>query len=636
MPAGDSDEDFGFVGRTRVVSMIVDRDPDGPFLEKDKGPVGNRTPSGLLWGHELNELFFIPRDPGIPGYVTMWSRSMLKILGERYDELEKKHWQKVPLVSPRIIRPWPVLKLPIDHPAQIDPPFGAIDEGCEFEHSECMLYRIRADGHFNGRPKLLSKKVPSRCPSDSSTPCTGRLIRNDSPDDSGPTLQGLPYEFFWCEHFRAELEGKSHDDIADLVAKTVYAMSESSVIADRIGVRLFKKGAVPDPSSASYATSTPSTSQEKHVDSEAAEAMDLDMTGEKPAANLFSTKGLPKLEEAIPEAFLPDILLVHDPDRTTHHASDPNEPIKYRRVVYPVPQLGVEGASGVKTAENEGSQSPTDYVLPPRDSEAEERVAHLHLKQENRLGQGNHSFVYQAPLTLPSPLSAYSPTGQVTVAAKLAFPRYSAHALLHNEARAYSAFPEHAQHEYCGYNIIPPCYFPVPVVPIAPKFYGFYLPVDKDGKFVDELALHEKEHRRYSGGESGRVPWISPILLMEECGEPVKPHKFTMDQRTECFSLILRLHELGITQNSFYVRNILIQPGPLSMPPSMRSFKTPSFRIIDFGRARVLTYLLADVKETDPDKRKEAYQCVARQLHSEMHEEEKQARDQLLLEFCQF
>ncbi|KAI0658069.1 hypothetical protein C8Q70DRAFT_918023 [Cubamyces menziesii] len=613
MPARGSDEDFGFQGRTRVISLIIDRDPDGPFLEKDKGPVANRTPNGLVWGHEVNELFFIPRDPGIPGYVTVWSRSMLKTLGEQYDELEKKHWQKVPLVSPRIIRPWPVLKLPIDHPAQIDPPFGAVDEGCEFEHSDCMLYRIRADGCFNGPPKFLSKKVPRRCPSNRSEPCTTRLIRNNSPDDSGPTLQGQPYEFFWCEHFRSKLEGKSHDDIADLVAKTVYDMSEPNVIADHIGVRLFKRGAAPDSSNASRATSSPCTSQEMHVDSEAAEKPEPNKADEKPAADLFSTKGLPKLEEAIPEAFLPDILLVHDPDRTTQHASNPNEPIKYRRVIYPLPQLGVEEANG-----------------------AEERVAHLHLRQKSRLGRGNHSFVYHAPLTLPPPLSAYSPTGQVTVAAKLAFPCCSAHALLHNEARAYSALPEDAQHEYCGYNIIPPCYFPVPVVPIAPKFYGFYLPVDKDGKFMDEFALHEKEHRRCPGGDSCRVPWISPILLMEECGKPVKPHKFTMDQRTECFSLILRLHDLGITQNSFFVRNILIQPGPLYLPPSMRSYKTPSFRIIDFGRARVLTYLLADVKEADPDKRKEAYKGVARQLHSEMHEEEKLARGQLLLEFCQF
>ncbi|KAI0329800.1 hypothetical protein GY45DRAFT_1435189 [Cubamyces sp. BRFM 1775] len=652
MPAHGSDDEFGQVGRTRFIGFRIDRDPNGPFLEKDKGPIGNRTPNGLVWAHELNELFFIPRDPGIPDYVTVWSRSMLKTIGEQYDELEKTCWRTIPLVSPRIIRPWPVLKLPSDHPAQIDPPFGAVDEGCEFEHSDCILYRIRADGYYNGPPKFLSKKVPRRCPSDPSEPCTTRLIRNDTPDDTGPTLRGLPYEFFWCEHFRAKLEGKSDDEIADLVGKTIYDMSECNVIADHLGVRLFKRGRAPDSSGAASATSAPSgsasTSQpEKNPGEE--DAMKVDSTQEPdkaapsvvaeksppPAADLFSTKDLPKLEETIPEAFLPDILLVHDPDRTTQHASNPNEPIKYRRVIYPVPQLEASGDSGMKTDDKKGSESLTDYILPPRDSDAEERVAHLHLRQKSRLGMGNHSFVYHAPLTLPPPLSAYSPTGQVTVAAKLAFPHCSAHALLHNEARAYSAFTEDAQHEYCGYNIIPPCYYPVPVVPIVPKFYGFYLPVGDDGKFMDEFALHEKEHRNCSGG-SCKVPWISPILLMEECGQPVKPHKFTMDQRTECFSLILRLHDMGITQNSFYLRNILIQPGPLSMPPSMRSFKTPSFRIIDFGRARVLTYMLAEVKEADPEKRKDAFRSVSRGLSSEMHAEEKQARDQLLLEFYQF
>ena len=48
--------------------------------------------------------------------------------------------------------------------------------------------------------------------------------------------------------------------------------------------------------------------------------------------------------------------------------------------------------------------------------------------------------------------------------------------------------------------------------------------------------------------------------------------------------LILRLHHLDIVQGSFYVRNIMIQPGPLSLPPEERSFERPSFRIIDFGR----------------------------------------------------
>ncbi|KAI8968713.1 hypothetical protein BD414DRAFT_429096, partial [Trametes punicea] len=209
---------------------------------------------------------------------------------------------------------------------------------------------------------------------------------------------------------------------------------------------------------------------------------------------------------------------------------------------------------------------------------SEERVAHLHLGKSNQLRSGHHSYVYRAPLTLPAPLSAHSRTGQVTVTAKLAHPRSSAHALLHNEARAYAALPRHAQETWCGYNIVPPCRFPVPVGPIAPKCYGFYLLVGANGRVVDAYAEAE------AGGvddeceedEACEVNWASPILLLEECGKPVEPAKFTIDQRTECFSLVLRLHELNVTQGSFWVRNILIQPGPLSLPPTERTLARAS------------------------------------------------------------
>lgn len=50
--------------------------------------------------------------------------------------------------------------------------------------------------------------------------------------------------------------------------------------------------------------------------------------------------------------------------------------------------------------------------------------------------------------------------------------------------------------------------------------------------------------------------------------------------------MMLRLHYDGFTQGSFYVRNIMVQPGPLTAPPELRSMETPSFRIIDFGRGK--------------------------------------------------
>ena len=99
---------------------------------------------------------------------------------------------------------------------------------------------------------------------------------------------------------------------------------------------------------------------------------------------------------------------------------------------------------------------------------------------------------------------------------------------------------------------------------------------------------------------------------------------------------MLRLHALKITQGSFYVRNVLIQPGPLSAPPSQRTLRIPSFRIIDFGRARVLAYLLTAVKETDEEKRKTERARVISDRWAAMQYEEQQAREQFLIEMFDF
>ncbi|KAI0688990.1 hypothetical protein BC835DRAFT_1229317, partial [Cytidiella melzeri] len=189
-------------------------------------------------------------------------------------------------------------------------------------------------------------------------------------------------------------------------------------------------------------------------------------------------------------------------------------------------------------------------------------VAHLYLHQNNRFGVGHHSLVYRAPLELPPPLSARSRNGRVTVAAKIAMLGGSERAMLENEAKIYDEMPKHMFEDWCGYNLVTPVPHPVPVGPVLPKFYGYYEPV-KNAQYRDRS---------------------SPILLLEECGEPIEPHKLTLDQKTECFSLMFRLHLENVVQNSYYVRNILRQPGPLYVAPEERSKDTPSFRVIDFGR----------------------------------------------------
>ena len=51
-----------------------------------------------------------------------------------------------------------------------------------------------------------------------------------------------------------------------------------------------------------------------------------------------------------------------------------------------------------------------------------------------------------------------------------------------------------------------------------------------------------------------------------------------------------------ILQGSFYARNIMTQPGPVTLPPKGRSLDFPSFRLIDFGRAERLEVAAREAK----------------------------------------
>ena len=62
--------------------------------------------------------------------------------------------------------------------------------------------------------------------------------------------------------------------------------------------------------------------------------------------------------------------------------------------------------------------------------------------------------------------------------------------------------------------------------------------------------------------------------------------------RTQLHAMFVNLHEAGFLQGSVHPRNILVQPGPLTLPPSERSRESPSFRIIDFGRAEYKLYYI--------------------------------------------
>ncbi|KDQ10309.1 hypothetical protein BOTBODRAFT_115974 [Botryobasidium botryosum FD-172 SS1] len=130
----------------------------------------------------------------------------------------------------------------------------------------------------------------------------------------------------------------------------------------------------------------------------------------------------------------------------------------------------------------------------------------------------------------------------------------------------YSLFPEHLSQEWSGYVIVRPQHLPIPLTPVVPNFYGLYAP--------DEATISDS-------GSGNAKPKL--IMLMEECGKPIR-----LDKLSTCasWSHLLRLHIAGFVQGSFHTRNLLVQPGPLCLPPSQRTMKHPSYRIIDFGRGR--------------------------------------------------
>ncbi|RDX52430.1 hypothetical protein OH76DRAFT_1433883 [Lentinus brumalis] len=617
--------------RERDIHLFWERDPKGPILQRDRAPPGLRTANGFVWGHQVDHIFWIQRIPGAQA-LTVWSRSMIKEGGEGHDQ----HQWDEPLTSPRVRRPWPVLKMFTKDNALENSFINEPDRGCEDEHWRGISPPAgwKRDTGAVLSPEML--EFLGDCEHDPEEKCTGPMLSNVGPQRVA-NRQGEFYDYVWCEHFKALLNRVC--DPQPFLARAIAITGHVHIVPDATGMMFYAPpgdagDASKDKGGGSTACASGASSESVDFPQKTASAsadgditMADDTTGESPEEsanpisdrvssnggattgetttaratslplprNPFLTDGLPKLEEFIPEEHLPDILMVHDPNNVTNARKAGRSdvvPIKYKRF-YPTP---------INDEENGDSKG---------------KVSQLYLNKTNRFGTGNHSFVYRAPLTLPAPLYASSQSGQVTVAAKLAYDRCTAHGLLHNEARVYDSLPKHTQEDWCGYNVVPQCRFPVPVSAIAPKFYGYYLPVDDTGN------IKLNEHNDCSEDRPCRVEWPSPILLMEECGNPVQPSKFTADQRTECFSLILRLHHMDTVQGSFYVRNIMCQPGPLSVAPKERSYDTPSFRIIDFGRGKCWEW---ELKEGgDVEKRRFEF---ARRIGDEVA----RARSELLIE----
>ncbi|KAF7289869.1 hypothetical protein MIND_01361300 [Mycena indigotica] len=270
-----------------------------------------------------------------------------------------------------------------------------------------------------------------------------------------------------------------------------------------------------------------------------------------------SPTAIPKLEQPMPTDLLPDTLRVIDPN-------------------------GLSGRkSGQPAAEEYIRVYPRQF---PKDTKFTADLRLIAHRSSTKLG--NHSEVYPAELTLDERFeileydeNSTQPTrsgnpATVRVMAKVTDGSSSDRSMLENEAEIYAQMQEHSPHlseHWSGFHVIKEARrweetvgkdVRVPATAVVPQFYGYYIPTDRSRSTA------------------------RPLILLEDCGQQIdtSPHHMTKDQQMTCHTLIHRLWGQGVAQGSIYARNMLIQPGPLTQPPWLRSFQNPSFRIIDFGR----------------------------------------------------
>ncbi|MCJ1280733.1 hypothetical protein MMC26_000050 [Xylographa opegraphella] len=508
----------------------LDLDSQGFGLPGFHVPWGIRTPNGLVWAHDLDDLYDV-RPLGDRFDPIYWSISMVRVFEFVSNDIPQTiNTKRRPAhidgweVSPR--KPWPLLNFPETIPSVQSMGFAEEDfDYCrQLHHTPWELKSSYSDEDYHVPNLSKSKKSGS--------------IECFCGHCGDPRLR-IPTNSQDC--------AKHHFDLHCNCPNRGELMKKSKSLPDICSV-------VNHWESNESSTSKFSQSQQQQRTKECVDAETIPYSSEISTINRMP----PKLEEFIPDEFLPDILIVNDDDDCAtgeQGLREKNESVEDR--------IG-EGKS--QRRYHRVRPITTHKGNPP---EHELRTGYLNLSRANLCGTGHHASVYRASFLPPPPLTTNhrSLTGDVTVIAKTSFPSEKHRGHLENEAEILGKLStkarRHMQQDWCGFNLVPGLERPVPVGAVVPKFYGYYKPE----------------------GPTEAAERLSPILLVEDCGVPVQAESLSEANKEEIYSLFLRLHRASIVQNSPYTRNILTQPGPLTRPPSERSSATPSFRIIDFGRA---------------------------------------------------
>lgn len=218
---------------------------------------------------------------------------------------------------------------------------------------------------------------------------------------------------------------------------------------------------------------------------------------------MFPIVKTPKLQEIIPTKFFPEIIVVTDPGQFTTTPRSSKTVAQYIRLF---PRLERDGCPGI-LLDPQTKAFPSECVsLLPSDL----RRAYVDFTSASILGVGGHSTVYRPNIVLPDPLRAKTLSGEVAVAAKVAFNDPESRDQLQHEGNIYDRFPRHLMEDWSGFNYIEEATYDgydgsVHINSVVPKFYGFYVPI-QDQKQDDANG-----------------PLRSPILLMEDCGRHIHP-----------------------------------------------------------------------------------------------------------------
>jgi len=182
--------------------------------------------------------------------------------------------------------------------------------------------------------------------------------------------------------------------------------------------------------------------------------------------------------------------------------------------------------------------------IPPRPA----NTAILYLSKDHTIGKGHQSQVYRSKIQVPNHFlnqpsvdetpkyetETFEPIPRASVAAKLSFSIDSDLGFLRNEGEFYSALRRDIFEHWTGMSLVPGPLrsTPAPLGAVVSQFYGYYEPIHEEENKLDS------DDAESGGGESEKrkKPVASPILLLEECGEPIYPSLLCEDD--QCVTLV--------------------------------------------------------------------------------------------------